>query len=90
MCACVLKLMITFIQTIDKAKDHLEIVTTERSLYRDACKSSREALKAAFTEGDLFQPPPPLSYSPPKSHQMTVHYSFDMAQQVNEWYTYVC
>ena len=56
----------------------------ERSLYCNACKSSRETLKAAFTEADLFQPPPPLSYSPPKRHQITVHYSFDMAQQVNE------
>ena len=45
--------------------------------------TERQTLKAAVTEADLFQPPPPLSYSPPKSHQITVHYSFDMAQQVN-------
>ena len=52
-------------------------------MYRNACKSSREALKDAFTSEDLFQPPPPSSYSPPKSQPITVHYSFDMAQQVN-------
>ena len=37
--------MITFIQTIDEAKNHLENATRERSLYCNACKSSRETLK---------------------------------------------
>ena len=44
---------------------------------------NRETLKNMFTVGDLFQPPPPQSYSQPKSQPIRVHYSFDMAQQVN-------
>jgi len=74
--------MITFTQIIDEAKAHLQTVTTERSLYRSVCKSSRETLKSVFSEADLFQPPSPSSYQQPMSHEMTVHYSFDMAQQV--------
>ena len=75
-------LMIFCSQIIDEAKVHLETVTMERSLYWNACKSSRDTLKAVFTAQDLLQPPSPSSYSPPKSHEMTVYYSFDMAQQV--------
>ena len=71
--------MITFTQTIDEAKDFLEVIM-ERFLYHNACKSSREALMAAFMAMDLFQPPVPLSYSPPMSQQITVHYRFTMAQ----------
>jgi len=73
------KIMITFKQIIDKAKAHLQTVTTERSLYRSVCKSSRETLKSVFSEANLFQPPSPSSYQQPMSHEMTVHYSFDMA-----------
>jgi len=47
-----------------------------------ASKSSRETLKSVFSEADLFQPPSPSSYQQPMSHEMMVHYSFDMAQQI--------
>jgi len=76
--------MITISQIIDKAKVHLETVTSERSLYRSACKSSRDSLKTMFTAADVFQPPSPSSFLSPKSHNITVHYSFDMAQQVKK------
>ena len=36
-----------------------------------------------FTVNDKFSPPPPFSSLQPCSNQMTMHYSFDMAQQVH-------
>ena len=68
-------------QVLSVAKAHLDLVTQERSVYRDVCKTSRENLKSLFTTADgTFQPPCPASYTPPNT---TVHYSFDMAQQVH-------
>jgi len=60
-----LKLMITILRIIDKAKVHLETVASERSLYWNACKSSRDSLKTMFTAAaDVFQPPPPSYFYP--------------------------
>ena len=75
--------LLGIIQVISAAKTHLDVVKQERSLYRDACKSSRENLKSTFTTADgTLQPPGPTSITPPRSVKTTVHYSFDMAQQV--------
>ena len=71
-------------QVLSVAKAHLDLVTQERSVYRDVCKTSRENLKSLFTMADgTFQPPCPASYTLPNSVKTTVHYSFDMAQQVH-------
>ena len=62
----------------------MSTVTSERSLYREACKSSREAVKAYFKSGETFNPPSPGSMVTPASNNVKVHYSFDMAQQVHK------
>ena len=67
---------------IDAAKDHMSTVTTERSLYRDACMSSRKAVKDHFTSEGSFNTPAPGSLVAPCSNHIKIHYSFDMAQQV--------
>ena len=58
-------------------------VTTERSVYREVCKSSRQAMKDSFTSGGNFSPPAPGSMVSPVSNDIKIHYSFDMAQQVH-------
>ena len=57
-------------------------VTTERSVYQEACKSSRQAVKDNFTSGGSFSLPAPGSIVSPVSNDIKIHYSFDMAQQV--------
>ena len=71
-------------QVIDAARDHMSTVTSERSLYREVYKSSREAVKAYFKSGETFNPPAPGSLIAPASNHVKVHYSFDMAQQVHK------
>ena len=61
----------------------MQLVQEERCTYRDACKTSRENLKAIFSMG----PPGLGSMIPPLSNKIAMHYSFDMAQQVNKIYT---
>lgn len=67
---------------IDAARDHMATVTVERSLYREVCKSSREAVKSHFTSEGGYNPPAPASLIAPASNDVKIHYSFDMAQQV--------
>jgi len=60
-------------------------VAVERTSYRDACKASREKMKATFTTAaGVLEIPVPSSHTPPRSHNIEVHYSFDMAQQVQQ------
>ena len=60
-------------------------VEIERNAYREAYKLSWEKLKAIFSNpDDILESPPPSSYIPPRSHDMEAHYSFDMAQQVQQ------
>ena len=58
-------------------------VTTERSVYREVCKSSQQAVKANFTSGGIFSLSVPGSMVSPVSNDIKIHYSFDMAQQVH-------
>ena len=73
------------LQAIKAAEEHLVAVAKERSKYSSACKDSKSDLIALFTNG-TFQPPPPGSRVPPLSHDTTVHYSFDMAQQASYYH----
>ena len=61
----------------------MTVVTTERSVYREVCKSSRQAMKDSFTSAGNFSPPAPGSMLSPVSNDIKIHYSFDMAQQVH-------
>lgn len=78
---------IHFFQVIREAEKHLEIVKAERSFYKTLCKTSTSTLKTHFGE-DLQQLPPPGAMVPVNTHKITVHYSFDMAQQVKIYTAY--
>ena len=73
----------TYIQAIKAAEEHITAVTIERSYYRSICETSRDELKRVFTIAGSYQLPPPGAMILPMSNNMTCHYSFDMAQQVN-------
>ena len=65
------------------AEKHLNEVTKERSFFRTAVHESKVAVKSTFTVNGVFSPPPPQSVTRPLSHSITVHYSFDFAQQIH-------
>ena len=61
----------------------MDAVELERNAYRDACKASWDKLKVTFTTSTgVLEPPAPSSHTPPRNHNIEVHCSFDMAQQV--------
>jgi len=66
-------------QTIKIAEKHLELVKAEHSHYRSVCKTSADNLKSCFGSDNI---PSPGSMVPANTHAITLHYSFDMAQQV--------
>ncbi len=58
-------------------------VTKERSHFRCVVKDSKDAVEKCFTMNDVFTPPPVHCCIPPMTHNITVHYAFDFAQQVH-------
>ena len=64
------------------AESHLKAVALERTFYRDISKKSHTNLEKYYTVDDTFQPPPFGAISRPMLLPTTIHYSFDMAQQV--------
>ena len=71
-----------YLQAIKKAEEHTTLVQTERSHYREILKECASNLQKLFTSGEVLQVPPPNSKIPAMSNRTTIHYSFDMAQQV--------
>ena len=71
------------LQILKETEEHLLHATTERSLYRSVCKTSKDQVKQYFQTNGVFTPPAPNSNCPPCSADICVHYSFDMAQQVH-------
>ena len=71
------------LQALRKAEEHILLATKERSYYRTACDAAKRSVRQLFLEAGVFSPPPPSSRRPPCSLPSTVHYSFDMAQQVH-------
>ena len=64
------------------AKEHLQLVTKERSSYRAAVEESKRQARATFKAPDgSFQPPPVNCDIKPASNAISMHYSFDFAQQ---------
>ena len=60
------------------------LVTQEYSTYKNAIDKSRSQVHELFTTADSrFLPPPLKCNMPPVSNPITVHYSFDFAQQVH-------
>ena len=71
------------LQAIKAAEEHITAVTKERSYYRTICEESKKKIHGLYTSATgSFEPPPPHSIIGPLSSDTTVHYSFDMAQQV--------
>ena len=68
--------------TLRAVEQHIELAKPERAYYKKVCKDSTSALKSCFTADGNFLPPPPGSCCP-LQNEMTVHYSFDFAHQVN-------
>ena len=71
------------IQALQRAEDHLTLVTQEQSLYREALDESRRHMQAHFLLEGKCTPPPPHGMIAPASNNIMVHYSFDFAQQVH-------
>ena len=74
---------IHIIQAVQRAEEHLLLVTQERSLYKEALDESKRQTQAHFLLEGKFTPPPPHAMIAPASNNITVHYSFDFAQQVH-------
>ena len=70
-------------QVLKDAQDHINLATAERSYYTAAIEDSRRVLNQTFTVHDQLQVPPLHASLQPKSHNIKLHFSFDMAQQVN-------
>ena len=61
----------------------MDAVSKERKFYQEKYKTSRDNLKATYTtESGLIEPPAPRSAIPPSSIDTTIHYFFDMVEQV--------
>ena len=70
-------------QAYKAAEEHITAVTKERSYYRSICADSKKNMVALYTSTTgSFDPPPPCSVIRPLCNDTTIHYSFDMAQQV--------
>lgn len=69
-------------QVLKDAEAHLHLATQERSYYRSVIDTSKEALKDTFTVNGELQVPPICACLPPATKNITMHFSFDMAQQV--------
>ena len=63
------------------ARAHLHLATQERSYYRSLIDASKEVLKETFTVNAQLQVPPISACLSPGTN-ITMHFSFDMAQHV--------
>ena len=70
-----------FFKAIKSAEEHIGLVQKEREYYRECLKISTTNLKAFFPVV-----PSPGCCLPANSIDTTIHYSFDMAQQVLQFY----
>ena len=70
-------------KALKKAEDHVLAVQKERSYYRSVVQKSKEDVKKAYSQTGEFIPPSPSSCLMPNSNDLTVHYSFDFAQQLH-------
>ncbi len=64
-----------------RAEVHLLLATKARSYLKAQVKSAKDTIKSHFTDNDLAVPSVGACLMP-ASNNITVHFSFDMAQQV--------
>ena len=75
-------------QVLKDAEEHLRLATQES--YRSAIEASKEVLRHTFTVDGSLQVPPVGSCLPPLSQDIEMHFSLDMAQQVQAGKLILC
>lgn len=58
-------------------------MSKERNHYRKSCKECKDNVRNMYTIDTKYVPPPATVSHPAMSQDTTIHYSFDMAQQVS-------
>ena len=71
------------IKVLKEAEAHLVLATQERSYYKSLVDMSKRVLQQSFTVDGELKPPCLNARLSPGTHNITIHYSFDMAQQVS-------
>ena len=66
-----------------RAEAHISLVSKERNHYKKVCKECKDNVREMFTTDNEYVPPPTTVSQPAMSRDTTMHYSFDMAQQVS-------
>ena len=74
--------MTIIIQVLKKAEAHLLIATKARSYYKGQIEKAKKALIKTYTIDEVLSVPNIDARITSKSNTMTMHYSFDMAQQI--------
>ena len=69
-------------QVLKDAEAHPFLATQERSHYRTVVEQSKKTLQNTFTVDGQLEVPPICACLPPATKDITMHFSFDMAQQV--------
>lgn len=70
------------IQTVKKAQAHLDRAVKARSYYKGQIDKAKAGVKTTFTiDGTLTIPPVTAGLKPMTHKRLTMHFSFDMAQQ---------
>ncbi len=69
--------------TLKKAENHLYVVQLQRSFYKTTNDLCKKSVRDHFTSNEVFLPHAPNCNIPANSNDITVHYSFDYAQQVH-------
>lgn len=73
-------------QVVKRTEAHLLLATKARSYLKDQVKAAKDAVKSHFTDRGLAIPPIGASLGP-KCNDITMHFSFDFAQQASYHYT---
>ena len=69
------------IEFLNDAEAHVQLAREERSHYRSVVATAKQVVDTFSVDGQL-QVPPVNACLPPASNDITMHFSFDMAQQV--------
>ena len=70
------------IKVLKDAEAHLSLATQERSYYKSLVDASKGVLQQSFMVDGELKPPCLNARLSPGTHNITMHYSFDMAQLV--------
>ena len=71
------------IEFLNDAEAHVQLAREERSHYRSVVATAKQVVKDTFSVDGQLQVPPVNACLPPASNDITLHFSFDMGQQVS-------